>query len=256
MKLSWRRACLSAGLAVLAACVPKLLPIEMGSPKWGAEVTWHGHSCFTIRDSIGRTVVIDPFDETVGYGRLSLRADALLISHEHFDHDYKRAVLARGRDIELVESTGTATVASGLIVTGIPSYHDNEGGQINGSNRIYTFVLGGLRFAHLGDFGEDELSDYEKKMIGHVDVLLIPVGGVVTIDAEKAKRIVDDLQPAFVFPMHYGNIRFYHLDPVEKFLALFPLDQVVQLRDSHVRLHLSDFKEKPIVYTLLPTETN
>jgi L-ascorbate metabolism protein UlaG (beta-lactamase superfamily) len=247
---------LAAFALLFSGCVIKALPLDMGNPKWGLEVTWHGHSCFMLKDSVDRTIVIDPFDDTVGYGHLVTYADAVLITHHHFDHDYRAGVKPRLKMLETVQSTGTVTVANGLQVTGIPSVHDKVGGQVNGPNIIYLFVLGGLRCVHMGDIGTPELTDFEKKMIGKVDVLFIPVGGVTTINAPEAKRLVDELHPSIVFPMHYGNIRFYPLDSVELFTALFPKDQVHVLDANHVRLHEADLSDKPVVYVLQPTTNN
>lgn len=60
----------------------------------------------------------------------------------------------------------------------------------------------GLRILHAGDLGlvltEDQVS-----ATGAIDVLLIPVGGVFTIDPAEADRVIDQLQPKLVFPMHY-----------------------------------------------------
>src|SRR5262249_48904016 len=162
---------------LLSGCAVKALSPDPGNPKWGLDITYHGQSCFTLRDSVDRTIVIDPFDDTVGYGRLHVYADALFITHNHFDHNFRNAVRARAKELELVESTGTVTVAAGLQVTGLPSAHDHENGQINGPNLIYLFVLGGLRCVHMGDVGTPKLNDFQQKMVGKVDVLFLPVGG-------------------------------------------------------------------------------
>ncbi len=228
----------------------------MGNPKWGLEVTWHGHSCFTLKDSVGRTLVIDPFDETVGYGRLFLRADALLVTHRHFDHAFVRAVRPRLNDFQLLESTGTTSVASGLLVTGLTSFHDNESGQIHGSNLIYTFVMGGLRCLHVGDLGQKGLTPYQKKMIGVVDVLFVPVGGQTTLDGIQAKALVDELKPGMVFPMHYGDVRFYKFDPVEKFTALFPANRIIKVNETNVRVKELERTAEPMIYILKSTPTN
>lgn len=248
------RRVLVLALLVMGACAIKPLPPELGNPKWGVDIAWHGHSCFTIEDSVGRRVAIDPYDETVGYGRLSITADALLITHGHFDHSDRRAVRARARSIDIVDaSSGTHTVAAGLVVTGIPSAHDDERGRIHGLNTMYLFQMGGLRCLHMGDLGEPELSDYQRKLIGKVDVLFIPVGGVTTLDARQAKTVVDQLNPGAVFPMHHGDIRFYRLDSVEAFAALFPAGDVRRGKTS-VRVRPSDLTDTPIVYILTASD--
>jgi L-ascorbate metabolism protein UlaG (beta-lactamase superfamily) len=243
-------------MLIFTGCVVKPLPMTTGNPKWGLDVTWNGQSCFTLKDSVDRTVVIDPFDDTVGYGTLRVFADALFITHHHFDHDNRRAVRPRLKNVDVMESTGTMTVANGLQVTGLASAHDKENGAINGPNTIFLFVIGGLRCVHMGDVGTPVLTDFEKKMIGKVDILFIPVGGVTTLNAQEAKQVVDELKPSIVFPMHYGNIRFYPLDPVERFTALFPKTQVQTLDSDHVRVRESDLTDKPVVYILHPTSNN
>ena len=35
------------------------------------------------------------------------------------------------------------------------------------------------------------------------DILLIPVGGVYTIDAKKAVEVINQIEPRLVIPMHY-----------------------------------------------------
>ena len=252
-----KRLFLGAAAALAAACAGLQLPFEMGNPKWGLDVIWHGHSSFTLRDSLDRTIVLDPFNETVGYGRLRLVADALLVSHRHFDHAFKTGVRPRRRvDLEMIDSTGTYTVASGLVVNAISSDHDAEGGQIHGKNRIFVFTMGGLRCVHLGDFGQRALTPHQREMIGKVDVLFVPVGGVTTLGAAQAKAVVDVLKPGAVFPMHYGDIRFYRLEPVDGFLALFPPERVHRHKESRVRLRADELGPDPEVHVLQPTPKN
>jgi len=241
---------------VLAGCFLKPLPFQKGRPDYGVDITWHGHSCFTIKDSVNRTIVIDPFDETVGYGRLRLKADAVLVTHNHFDHNHVQAVKARIKNIDLVDSTGTTSVAAGLDVNGVNAPHDDEAGDLYGLTRIYSFDMGGLRLVHLGDVGTPDLSPAVMGFIGRPDILFIPVGGFTTLDAKEAKELVDKIKPGAVIPMHYGDIRFYKLAPVTDFTQLFPEKDVVDLHDSHVRIRRADLKSEPVVYTFIPTRND
>jgi len=49
-------------------------------------------------------------------------------------------------------------------------------------------------------FNEDQL-----EMIGHVDIVLLPVGGAYTMGPENAKKVVEQLKPKVAVPMHYYN---------------------------------------------------
>ena len=89
----------------------------------------------------------------------------------------------------------------GIIVEGFPSYHDSLQGAQRGHNTIFTILAEDIRVCHLGDLGH-VLSDQEVQQIGHVDVLLIPVGGFFTIGPEEATTVANQLQPQLIFPMH------------------------------------------------------
>jgi len=71
---------------------------------------------------------------------------------------------------------------------------------------------------HLGDLGH-VLTARQVEAIGNVDVLLLPVGGVSTIDAPMAAEVVRQLEPKVVVPMHYRTAKLsWELEPVDKFL--------------------------------------
>jgi L-ascorbate metabolism protein UlaG (beta-lactamase superfamily) len=78
--------------------------------------------------------------------------------------------------------------------------------------------LDGLRFAHLGDFGQPALRPEQREAIGAVDVLLMPVGGGPTIGGADAAALVRELAPRLVVPMHYRTAALNFLDPPDAFL--------------------------------------
>ena len=55
----------------------------------------------------------------------------------------------------------------------------------------------------MGDLGQKELMDEQLDKIGEVDILMIPIGGVYTIDSEEAAFIINQIEPRIVIPMHY-----------------------------------------------------
>ena len=78
--------------------------------------------------------------------------------------------------------------------------------------------MDGLHIVHLGDLGHF-LSDEQIKQIGPVDVLMIPVGGIYTLNGSDAKKVIEQLKPKrYILPMHYGTKVFDDLLPLDEFL--------------------------------------
>lgn len=184
-----------------------------------AKIYWAGQSCFEISVSNSRdheaNIVIDPFDEETGLKVPNLTADILLVTHNHHDHNNIKAVKG---EYFLVAGPGEYEV-KGVFVQGIPSFHDTENGKEKGQNTIYTIEVEGMRFCHLGDLGQKELTDEQIDKIGTIDVLMIPVGGEFTISSAEAVKITSQIEPRIVIPMHYELPKLkIKLDPVEKFL--------------------------------------
>jgi L-ascorbate metabolism protein UlaG (beta-lactamase superfamily) len=173
-------------------------------------VTWLGHACFRIAPSSGPVVVTDPFNPGIGsYPVTRPKADVVTVSHEHGDHNAVEQVSGR---FKVVRGSRTQTVA-GVEFRGIASYHDAVQGQQRGPNTIFVFNLGGITFCHLGDLGH-VLTPQQVQAIGHVDVLMIPVGGYYTIDAKTADRVVQQLSPRVVLPMHYKTKALSPSNPI------------------------------------------
>lgn len=159
--------------------------------------------------------MIDPFDSSIGLKVPSLSADLLLISHSHSDHNNKKAVK---NSPFLIEGPGEYELKE-VFVQGINSFHDEKEGKERGSNTIYSIEAEGMRLCHLGDFGQRELNDEQLEKIGDVDVLFVPVGGVYTIDAKAAAKIIAQIEPRIIIPMHYHLPQLkIKIEGVDKFL--------------------------------------
>lgn len=239
----WRGGWAVLFVGLTAACVPRAEVKGPGDPDAGLTVSWLGHACFSFQDSAHRLFLIDPFDESIGYDFHWVRPDAVLITHDHFDHNHLR----HAETYAVLRSTGVITVA-GIEVTGILADHDAEGGRKNGTTRIYVWSMGGLRLAHLGDIGQADLRPDQREALQGIDVLFVPVGGRTTVDAAGARRLIDLLRPRVVVPMHYGNarVRFFEFDPLEPFLKLFK--NIVELPDAAFHLRAADLPAETTVY--------
>jgi len=163
-------------------------------------ITWYGHSCFKINNQGGRiTIITDPFDKKIGLIPPRGNADVVTISHNHFDHNNIKAISG---DVFAVEGPGEYEI-KGIRIMGISSYHDKKEGQERGLNTIYVIKVDGIKICHLGDMGQEKLTDKQLESIGSVDVLMIPVDGVSTMNAREAVKVVKQVDPIIVIPMHY-----------------------------------------------------
>jgi L-ascorbate metabolism protein UlaG (beta-lactamase superfamily) len=209
-------------------------------------IKWLGHSSFLISEDDGIRIVTDPFNETVGYPLPDESADICLVSHDHFDHNCVSVI--KGKP-EVVKGDGEKK-AKGIGFKGVPSFHDEKGGSERGKNTIWTFQLGGIRFAHAGDLGID-LDDSQTRKIGVVDVLFVPTGGYYTIDAATATRVVERLKPKAVIPMHYKTTFLgdnFPLSGVDAFLE--GRKNVIRTGQNSVSFTKDSLPDKTSIYVL------
>jgi L-ascorbate metabolism protein UlaG (beta-lactamase superfamily) len=185
------------------------------------DITWLGLSCFRIRGSQA-IIITDPFPPGLGYTLGKQTADIVTVSHPHPSHSYDQGINSEHR---LVKGPGEYEI-SGVLILGIGTYHDSVKGQSRGKNTIYLMEIDGVNVLHLGDLGH-VLSDDQVEEIGNVDVLLLPVGGVSTINAAMAAEVMRKLEPRVVIPMHYKTPKSDRdLEPVENFLKEMGQTQV------------------------------
>ena len=186
------------------------------------KIEYLGHSCFKLTESTGTSIVCDPYSDEIGYAMRKVSADAVTVSHGHYDHNAVQNVDGAPLLIDGGQNNGLA----GVEINSIKSFHDTSRGKKRGENTIFKFRMDGIDVCHLGDLGEKCSSDLIETLLP-VDVLLIPVGGTYTIDAEMAKEYVDRIMPDIVIPMHYRTRDCkLDIDRVEEFTGLFDGDSV------------------------------
>jgi L-ascorbate metabolism protein UlaG (beta-lactamase superfamily) len=188
-------------------------------------IQWLGQSAFRLATD-DATVVIDPMGDVAALaarGGLKLeyppiegiRADLVLVTHEHADHNGVDRI--EGDPVVVRSTAGRFDSPAGEVVA-IASEHDDVAGTKRGPNTIFVFELGGVRVAHFGDFGQRALRDEQAAAIGALDLLLVPIGGGPTLDAEQAAQVVERLRPRWIVPMHYRTHRVDWLEPPDAFL--------------------------------------
>ena len=179
------------------------------------KIKWLGHSCFLITSSTGVRILTDPFDETVGYKVPEAEADIVTTSHDHFDHNYVKAV--KGEYVH-INTSGRHNV-KGIEILGVDTFHDEAGGSKRGSNVVFTYLVDGMKICHLGDLGHI-LTEEQLNQIGRVDILLLPVGGTFTIYYREASELAGKMNPRLIIPMHFKTpVMSFNIDGVDKFVA-------------------------------------
>lgn len=199
---------------------------------------WLGHSCFLLEESTGTTVVADPYSERIGFKMPTVYAKVVTLSHDHDDHNLVENVDGQPK---VINTLGFWEV-DGVDVSSVLSYHDNVQGKKRGENLIFKYRMDGIEICHMGDIAE-ECTVHLAESLGSIDVLLLPVGGVYTIDARQAKEYVDFLMPSYVIPMHFKSPSCdLDIDKLDEFLDLFDDNQIVYINDNSITLDRSSFE--------------
>jgi L-ascorbate metabolism protein UlaG (beta-lactamase superfamily) len=186
------------------------------------EITWFGYSCFKLKGK-STTVITDPCPPSLGYKIDRQAANIVTLSHNHPEHSYTALVTG---DSRVINRPGEYEIG-GVLIIGIPAFHDDEKGLIQGKNNIFAIEVDDVNICHLGDLGHP-LSAKQIEDLGTVDIMLVPVGGGTTISAAQAAALVRSIEPKIVIPMHYKTLSLTReLDGVDKFLKEMGLTAAV-----------------------------
>ncbi len=201
------------------------------------QIIWYGQSCFQISSSEGKnnhvSIMVDPFGEDIGLKLpRKLEADIVLVTHDHSDHNNVKAVSGQ----PLVINGPGEYEAKGVFIQGISGFHDNSRGSERGNITIYTIEAEGMRLCHLGDLGQKELFSDQLEKIGGVDILMVPTGGVYTINAAEAIKIMAQVEPKITIPMHYQIPKLkIKLEGVDKFLKALGIKSLKPLSKLSIK---------------------
>ena len=129
-------------------------------------------------------------------------------------------------------------------------YHDDTEGLQRGKNAIFIIEVDGWKIAHLGDLGH-LLTPSQLKRIGPVDVIMIPVGGIYTLNGSEAKKVVEQLKPKeYIFPMHYGTKVFDAVLPIDEFLEDVEKRRVATTDENTITLNRDPNRPRPLIVQL------
>ena len=194
------------------------------------KISWYGHACVSLQVD-GYTIVIDPHDGvSIGLKRPSVKADLVLVTHDHFDHNAIN-VVSKDKTRVLKMHFGEALVDN-VRVLGLRTFHDKYKGKRRGENAVYVVEFGGFRVAHLGDLG-DVPEEHVLAKLKEVNLLMVPVGGTFTLEPAEAWSLVEAVKPLNVMPMHYWVVGLtLPLKPLDEFLKYVKGYEIVKLETN------------------------
>jgi len=190
--------------------------------------------------------LIDPFSKEIGLKPPKIKDDIVLVSHGHDDHNNVDEI---NPEAFLINTPGEYE-KKGIAIRGISSYHDKTEGKERGLNIIYVIKAEEMTICHLGDLGQEKLTESQVDDIGDVDILLVPVGGNYTINYKEAIGVISQIEPKIIIPMHYKlkDLRV-EIEGPEKFVK--ELGLTPEKVDSSTSLGAGKYK---ISKKLLPAE--
>ncbi len=192
------------------------------------DITWLGHSCFSIRS--GKfNLLVDPFlddSPTASVKSEDVAADFILLTHGHFDHvndavaiatrtgamvvanfEIANWLKAQGVDEEKVVAMnigggidlpfGRVKMTPALHSSGLPD------GSYGGSAAGFLLQLGNRRIYLAGDTGL--MFDMKFIGIGGLDLAVLPIGDIFTMGPDDSLEAIKLLNPARVIPCHYNT---------------------------------------------------
>ncbi len=177
------------------------------------EITWYDHATFRIDGE--KVVYIDPWEFDGGP-----KADIVLVSHDHFDHCSREDVdKVAGPDTVVVTTAdcapkfsdayevvvlkpGASTKVEGVPIEGVPAYNPAKKFHPRSNDWLgFVITMNGKRYYYVGD------SDVTPEMKAvKADVIMVPVGGTYTMDAQEAAEAVSQMDVQVAVPYHWGKI--------------------------------------------------
>jgi L-ascorbate metabolism protein UlaG (beta-lactamase superfamily) len=208
--------------------LPLLFAFAGAASAGEVKIAWFGQSMFEIVTSKGTRIVLDPHN-LEEYRLKPIKADLVLMTHFHTDHSNTEMIenIKSAKQYNALKKSGPggAVVDWNVVdekfkdahIQSLGTYHDSMSGLKNGKNGVWIIDVDGLRIVHLGDLGH-QLNKTQLKKIGTVDVLMVPVGGVYTLNGIEAFAVVEQIKPRrYVLPMHYGTPIYTDLLPLKYF---------------------------------------
>jgi len=155
-------------------------------------ISWYGEACFLL-ESGGARILIEPPQKESGINSPRLKSDILIYSRQATSDKRQEFV-----ETFIIDSPGEYEI-KGINILGIADPSTSSGQ----ANTLYNIEIDGIKISHLGFLGKD-LDDGKMALINDPDIVLVPVGNGAVLDAEKAMKLINKIEPSIAIPMLYN----------------------------------------------------
>ncbi len=201
------------------------------------KISFLGHAGFQIKTNKGKIIIIDPWLTDNPLAAIQAKdisnADFVLVTHDHFDHIADAAAIVKATGATLVGmpetvgrlkeeeaisdnqivfgmgmNIGGTVTSDGISITMTQAFHSSQTASPAG----YIIKLeNGFSLYHAGDTGIFS----SMKILGeifHINLAMLPIGGVFTMDPKQATMAAKLLGVSQVIPMHYKTFPILEQD--------------------------------------------
>lgn len=181
-----------------------LMPTPSATPMPEVIIYHPLYAQFEILCPGGQRILIDIYDPAA-LSQPATAQDILLTTHTHFDH-YNEEFMQNFPGQQLAMEEGVIE-REGLKITGIASAH-NHGDRLlprHGTNYIYLIETAGLRIAHFGDIGQEQLTSGQLVQLLPLDVAITQFDNPysdMNMQNQKGFKLIEQIQPRLIIPTH------------------------------------------------------
>lgn len=202
------------------------------------DITWIKNSTFLIKTSMGKRLIIDPFNKIHTCNIYKLNPNVITLSSPNIELPHSNQI---DPHVKIISSPGIYNTDIGLI-KGYNTYCDHYNGAKRGPNTIYTYHIDDLKLCHLGFLGEFLSSDILNNL-NDIDILFIPIGGHINLSGKEAYILSKKISPKIIIPMNYkSSYSSFLFDGLKEFSLL--IKKVSKISSNSLTISKEIIKDK------------
>lgn len=210
------------------------------------QLTWYGHSCFTLKTQTGKTILFDPVEHVKDSLDNIPRFDIMTLSNMYFTANYSKDNF---KNSIIIDEPGSFIIDD-IQIEGFCSYQDEQNGLKRGKNVIYVISVNNLRICHLGHLGHFLDKDLLDK-INNIDILIIPIDCNFSLSGSLASQLCTQLLPKYILPISFCTNTFSY-SPNDFMEFISSLKDIEKLNCSTLNISDLDFSTYSKVLILNP----